>query len=249
MGRIVGGTAVSSMLVPDMKQTDPKRADFIKNKHIVAPAIPCTASGSAVAITDISPIEHTLGVKATSDTIDVSTAKLIKSGKNFAQVNSVAAPLTDIVTIFEGEISGNFVLSCDISTLGDFTNESAALFRCTLKDGTSFNSASIKYFTPVQISGVLTKVELVHWSYAKSGSVNNIQLEPGTIPTEFEPFNDLKVHHINADGTVEGVTSLYPTTVLTSNTEGVVLDVEYNADTKKYIDNIKAELQALILEG
>ncbi len=186
--------------------------------------------------------------------IDVSKAKLIKSGKNFAQINSVSAPFTDIVTIFEGEISGNFVLSCDISTLGDFTSESATLFRCTLKDGTTIFSTSVKYLEPVRISGVLTKVELVHWSYAKSGSVNNIQLEPGTVPTEFEPHKEpVPPYTINADGTVEGVTSLHPTTTLVPDTEGVVIDAEYNVDTKKYVDNQIdkkiAELMALVLEN
>lgn len=32
MAKIVGGTASTSMLIPDWKQTNPNRADYIKNK-------------------------------------------------------------------------------------------------------------------------------------------------------------------------------------------------------------------------
>ena len=47
----------------------------------------------------------------------------------------------------------------------------------------------------------------------------------------------------NSDGTVEGVTSLYPTTVLLTDKEGVVIDCEYNRDINKAF----AELQAAIM--
>ncbi|MGN0451594.1 MAG: hypothetical protein ACI4FN_05740, partial [Acutalibacteraceae bacterium] len=41
----------------------------------------------------------------------------------------------------------------------------------------------------------------------------------------------------NSDGTVEGVSSIYPDTLLTTDTDGAIIDCEYNADIKKYIDN------------
>lgn len=185
--------------------------------------------------------------------VDVSTTNLIKSGKNFAQINSVSAPLTNNITIFEGEISGDFVLSCDKSNLKDIDNGTASLFRWTFKDGTQAYSARVDYLTDMKISGVLTKVELLNYCGAKSGSIDRIQLEPGTIKTEFEPSNESTTHPVNADGTVEGVTSLHPTTTLISDTEGVVIDVEYNVDTKKYINNQIdkrfAELAALIVNS
>ena len=37
----------------------------------------------------------------------------------------------------------------------------------------------------------------------------------------------------NADGTVDGVKSLYPTTVITTDTDGVTIDCEYNKDLNK----------------
>ena len=87
-------------------------------------------------------------------------------------------------------------------------------------------------------------------------TLNNVifkpQLEVGTIETEYEKPIEPIPYSINANGTVEGVTSIYPTTTLYTDTEGVVLDVEYNVDTKKYVDNQinkkLAEVLALVLE-
>ena len=74
------------------------------------------------------------------------------------------------------------------------------------------------------------------------------QLELGTTASEYEPYQEPITYTVNEDGTVEGVTSIYPTTTLLTDTQGVIIEAEYNADTKKYIDKKFAELQALILE-
>jgi hypothetical protein len=55
----------------------------------------------------------------------------------------------------------------------------------------------------------------------------------------------LTIKPISAEGTVEGVTSISPTTTLIPDTEGIVLEVEYNRDANKVID----ELYALINGG
>ena len=60
----------------------------------------------------------------------------------------------------------------------------------------------------------------------------NIQLEAGNTVTDFEAFKG-KAYTPNADGTVEGITSLYPTMTLTTDTEGAVIHCEYNRDTNK----------------
>jgi hypothetical protein len=66
--------------------------------------------------------------------------------------------------------------------------------------------------------------------------------------TDYERFVERTEHTPNADGTLI-VPSAYPTTILTTDTEGVTIEAEYNVDTKAYIDNKFAELQALVLEG
>ena len=78
--------------------------------------------------------------------------------------------------------------------------------------------------------------------------MDNLQVEFGKAVTEYEEYKEPISYTPNTDGTVDGVTSLYPTTTLMTNTEGVNIEAEYNADTKKYIDKKFAELQALVLE-
>ena len=67
------------------------------------------------------------------------------------------------------------------------------------------------------------------------------QLCKGTVLPPYEPPKEPALHITNADGIVEDVKSIYPTTTLIPTTEGVVIDAEYIVDTKKYIDKKIAE--------
>ena len=61
---------------------------------------------------------------------------------------------------------------------------------------------------------------------------NNISV--GVSPFNgFEEYKESVIYPIDADGIVEGVTSVYPTTTLIPDTEGIVMDVEYNRDINK----------------
>lgn len=88
---------------------------------------------------------------------------------------------------------------------------------------------------------------------AQGNNVNNLtvypQMEVGTAPTEYTPYvpdvSVVKVHQfgateaehtehsVNADGTVDTVSSIYPNTTLVVDTSGAVIDVEYNRDINK----------------
>lgn len=117
---------------------------------------------------------------------------------------------------------------------------------------------------------VATKKYLVRfWLYASGGvTFENykfrVQFEKGDAATEYGPYladpstvtltrygadetDRLLDYSPNADGTVEGVTSLYPTTTLITDTKGALIEVEYNADAKKYIDKKFAEIAAMIV--
>ncbi len=73
--------------------------------------------------------------------------------------------------------------------------------------------------------------------------IENIQIELGTEATDYENFSG-KVEYTPAeDGTVEGVKSLYPTTTLIPDTEGLILEADYNRDINKAF----AELQQAII--
>lgn len=80
-------------------------------------------------------------------------------------------------------------------------------------------------------------------------TVNNLlikpQLEIGATATEYEPYITPTEYIPTADGTVNGVTSLYPNTTLTTDMDGVLIDCEYNRDINKAFAALEAALAAL----
>lgn len=98
---------------------------------------------------------------------------------------------------------------------------------------------------------------LVVWFYHQSYDtgitedeiMNSIQVELGSAATEYEAYVTPVEYTPDSDGTVDDVMSLYPNTTLMTDTAGAIIDCEYNADIKKYIDKKFAELTALVLEG
>jgi hypothetical protein len=77
---------------------------------------------------------------------------------------------------------------------------------------------------------------------------SNIQIEISEKETEYEGYKEPTTYTPNTDGTVEGIVGNGEAITLMTDTEGVNIEAEYNADTKKYIDKKFAELQALVLE-
>ena len=72
----------------------------------------------------------------------------------------------------------------------------------------------------------------------------NVLLEVGEEATEFEPYNGTE-YTPNADGTVDGLTSVSPTMTLLTDTEGVTVECEYNKDTNKVIQKLVNAISAM----
>lgn len=75
----------------------------------------------------------------------------------------------------------------------------------------------------------------------------NVQIEPATASnsaaTAYEPYREPVTYPVSADGTVQGVTPIYPNTTLLTDTAGAVIDCSYNRDINKAF----LELQQAIL--
>lgn len=73
-----------------------------------------------------------------------------------------------------------------------------------------------------------------------------VSLVPGTVAaTEYEPYVEPIEYSVNADGTVEGVKSLYPSTTLTTDTVGALIEVDYNRDINKAFEEIRKVILSL----
>lgn len=73
----------------------------------------------------------------------------------------------------------------------------------------------------------------------------NFQLEYGTAATEYEPYIEPVEYAVSADGTVEGVKSIYPATTLTTDTVGALIEVEYNKDANKVVATLEERIATL----
>lgn len=114
-------------------------------------------------------------------------------------------------------------------------NDKAILIKCVKLDGgdawtspTQFSATGgAEYKSIVQIYVESTNQEIGDTSLV---GTYRFQLEEGEATTEFEKYIEPVTYTPEADGTVNGVTSLSPTMTLLTDTEGVTLDVEYNVD-------------------
>ena len=78
------------------------------------------------------------------------------------------------------------------------------------------------------------------------GYVENSQIELGTTATAYEPYIEPTTYTANADGTVDGITSIAPNMTLLTDTEGVVINANYYKDPDIVISNIA---QSVALSG
>ena len=87
---------------------------------------------------------------------------------------------------------------------------------------------------------------LVYISSSAKGEVvylTNPQLEYGTVKSEYEPYIEPATYTANADGSVDGVKSIYPSTSVSVEDASTVVNIEYNRDINKAF----AELQAAVI--
>lgn len=95
---------------------------------------------------------------------------------------------------------------------------------------------------------------------ANTLKIANVQFEYGEVATEYTPYmtdvSDIAVEvsdengrieefQSNADGTVEGVRSSYPSMTLTALNTGAVVDVSYNRDINKAFTELEEKLVSI----
>ena len=75
-----------------------------------------------------------------------------------------------------------------------------------------------------------------------------LQLELGSTATEYEPYIQPTEYTPDADGVVLGVTSLYPSTTLMTDTDGATIEATYNRILSE-VENIPERIEAIYDEG
>ena len=207
-----------------------------------------------------------LGTTATAYTpyVDLTAVKVSRCGKNLLSAMSLFPTVTNNAVPIHFKAGQKYTIS--------FTTTYTAwrlMFFGTDKNGTAFDASSSnanKYISGTytgttgrlqhasDLSGntitftcnedcIITAI--VFWNTANETdkTYSDFQLELGTTATDYEPYKECAEYTPASDGTVNGVTSLYPNTTLMTDTEGVIIDCEYNRDINKAF----AELQQAII--
>lgn len=230
-----------------------------------------TLTGNPIIITDAvdyaAPISIQLGGATTSDFAGIEVKR---TGKNLlpnvsysAQRNTAKLTYENNLLHIDGITEGvnvgvlcwkdSFVLPAGTYTMsatklsgtkasenfyfGLCNNESGAW---TLAIGTNGTSDVMRTFT-------LTTETQVAFRFIGMGSFDNIsyqiQLEAGSVATEYEPYKPAQIAVANSEGIVEGITSLAPTTTLMAP-DGVSISATYlkpivgNGYTINHDDNL-----------
>ena len=85
-------------------------------------------------------------------------------------------------------------------------------------------------------------ISLVMTEKAYNTFKEQIQVEIGCTDTGYEPYVMPTAYTPAADGTVSGVTSLSPDMSLLTNTDGIIINAEYNRDLNKVIAKLEQSL-------
>ena len=195
---------------------------------------------------------------------DVSTATVKKYGKNLFDpkeaVNRTTQGITSAVQedggiAFSGVAAAtyryftpNFFKNQILLSPGTYTLSGHGKLTIQVKylDGTSENF--VRTFT-LKKYGFLRDALLDGLTV---GDEYNMTIYPSLVVgsvAEYEPYKEPTTYNVNADGTVEGVTSIYPTTTLLTDT-GAVVDVTYNRDINKAFAELEEKLtQAIVSLG
>ena len=230
------GKAVAEAVAIEQKRSDNTFANALKSSK----------SGSAILIDDVSPVTHKMSVKISSDTVtDLTSVTVSKCGKNL-WCDDYDKYTHNVYNIYPISLpKGDYYVS--INKYGSETVTGVTVGIATSGDDYPFNNSLSVVLTSsgVELPQKITVTDDI-WTapklaifatkadWEKFFANYHLQLEVGSTATDYEPYVEPTEYRPNADGTVNGVTSLYPNTTLMTDTNGVIINCEYNKDINKF---------------
>ncbi len=209
--------------------------------QLFANAVKGYAESEAVRVDDVSPVEHTVNVKV--DHIDPASVRVARCGKNLIPYPYVDTTKTHNGITFTDNGDGSVTIN------GTATAEAYFYLQRNVEYGNTINAVNFKEGAT---NGIYTASKRLYYNSLNKHLTINIlagyvvtnetiypQLELGTTATEYEPYKETETYTPNADGTVDGITSISPTMTLLTDTEGAVIHCEYNKDTNKALSSMQ----------
>ena len=199
---------------------------------------------------------------------DISTVKLYKGGKNLADSTLHSGGTIKKDTYTEITYKLNSVLPANIPLRAKlFFEDETRLdtgYQLTIRqrpyyqEGELLIDATNKAVTltaeetaaVLSVTGRLMCLHIYIYVKATGGATYGGKVPIGLMitldtPTEYEPYIEPVIYDVNADGTVEGVNSIYPNTTLYTDTQGAVIDCDYIKDLNIVVDDLTGVLLSL----
>ena len=225
--------------------------------NLFANAVIGSASGEVVRVDDVSPVEHNVKVKV--DHTNPSSVTVTRCGKNLLPVyTDLTTKTVNGITFTVNEdksvtLSGTATANA-ILTLTPYYKLPLGVYKLSgcpidgnenvrLQTNRIVNGAGSTGAIDIGNGGVLNvtdNYDLYTYIVVISGyKVSNFTFKPMLqFRTDTDTSYEIPITQTytpNADGTVEGITSISPTMTLLTDTEGAVIHCEYNRDTNKVL--------------
>lgn len=214
-----------------------------------------SASGKALFLSDVNPVQHDLDVTLTSDTIsDFSDVTVSRTGNNLLDVDNISKQNKVANLTIDSETGSiRYTKDCAASTYSTYVSTNAYLpagsYTLTMNSEEESNDR-----LAVHVIKDSDKIGEYYYNYvgthsniieiAEDGnyefrfampyaaelndifSVSYIQLERGAVATEYQKYNSQTVK-ANSDGTVDGLTSVSPSMLLSTDNSDVTIKCNY----------------------
>ena len=232
-----------------------------------AEALKGSASGSSVTIKDISPVEHDVKCTLSGEGIDLSQVKVQRLGKNLFDKNNANIVNGWFATTNEVIAAAGITKSVYIPCLPNTTYTASKITSARFYIGFSStipkageiveNIVGNNNLSVVTSTSPSNAMYLVVWCYHANYDTNisfeqildSLQIEIGSMATEFEPYIEPVEFNFDTSGNVQGNTYLYPSMTLTSDTKGVIITAQYIKDIDKAFEERLAALEAAIVNN
>lgn len=182
---------------------------------------------------------------------DISAVKVKKYGKNLYSHDSTLTHTKNTTMSVEVSEGKTYTASAILATEEGLTGR--IRWRYTLNGADAYTQDGIftysgKSSSTLTVPSGATNVSVLFQVGGGTGerTWTNIQVEVGDTATEYEPYVEPVEYSVSEDGTVEGMTSIYPTTTLITDTEGAVIDCKYNRDANKVIADLESKIDTLL---
>lgn len=226
-----------------------------------ANAIKGTATGAIIAVDDVSPIEHQMkctvvsknhfDVSKISTTTQTTAARISEVGENYI-----------VVTTPDGYTGNGYITV--MQTLKEICPQLKVGKTYILSAETEAYLKSIRLYeagvvwafgNSLTITEEMLNSKIVFYGLSAQSNqgtgdcvISNIQIEEGTSSTEYSPYVDISavalkeettglMYTPSEEGTIE-ITSSSSTMSFSTDTDGVIIECEYNKDTNKIIERL-----------